>query len=490
LGTYGADSGNKRTASVSTTSGNNRQKGLKHPSRRRHEDKILQKIKMSSQKRCDDVNSMRNVSSQSKQQSRYAASSLQLDEEMDSWISPNIPTFNSFGYLSPEVAVTDNPTQNTTQNSTAESSAAKDKSLSAAADVNKPNNEKSKIIRPKPIYIKDKKYSDILDTMKSLKIAKYSIKIISGGIKLSVEDVDSFKIVKTYFAAKEIEFYTYDLADEKTFKVVLYGLPVFECSEVLEFLKEVNIHPKEVKKLHIKKTRYEDDAIYLISFPNGSTNMNDLRKVRYINYISISWAHYVRRGNITQCRRCQQFSHGTRNCYIQPKCVKCGEAHLSDKCPHEQLFTANEKALKCANCKESHPANYSNCSVRLNYIEYRKQLTEREKSKHQYQRSSRNSNNYSPRNNNHSGFSQPIHSHSQHENNHQTFSQQPPTRNAWFDNDRNLAATFTSNKNDLFTPKEIVLITNDIFSKMTKCRNKIDQIALIAEVVAKYVFNG
>jgi hypothetical protein len=52
--------------------------------------------------------------------------------------------------------------------------------------VNKPNNGKSKIIKPKPIYIKDKKFSEILDTMKSLKITKYSIKIISGGIKLSV----------------------------------------------------------------------------------------------------------------------------------------------------------------------------------------------------------------------------------------------------------------------------------------------------------------
>jgi hypothetical protein len=43
--------------------------------------------------------------------------------------------------------------------------------------------------------------------------------------------------------------------------------------------------------------------------------------------------------------------------------------------------------------------------------------------------------------------------------------------------------------NDLFTPEEIMLITNDMFSKLSTCRNKYEQLAVIAEMATKYILN-
>jgi hypothetical protein len=455
---------------VSTTPIRNRQKGIKDPSQRKHADKVLEKIEMSNNRRLDDINSLR-FSQQTQSQSR--ATQLGLEEEAESlWIKPNIPTFNSFGYLHPDGSQAD--AEMSGQNEAEEKS-------STADDVNKPKKSKNK---PKPIYIKAKKYTDVQGALKLLKIDKYGLKIISGGIKLTVETVEDFKTAKKHFADSNTEFYTYDLEEEKLFKVVLYGLPVFECDEVIECLNEVNVHPKEVKRLQTKVQR-DDSAIYMVSFPTGQTNISELKKVRFVNYISVSWAHYVRRGNITQCRRCQQFNHGTRNCHISPKCVKCGEAHLSNGCPHDEQLKSKQRALKCANCGEQHPANYSECSVRLNYIEYREKLAERDKFFRTNNRGGSQPQQYGQGNNNRRGAYRPA---------------PTPTNNAWTANNRNLAAgmntTNTNNTNNnnqkntnLFTPSEIMQITNDVFSKMYGCKTKADQVNVIIEICSKYVFN-
>ena len=35
----------------------------------------------------------------------------------------------------------------------------------------------------------------------------------------------------------------------------------------------------------------------------------------------------------TQCKNCMNFGHGTLNCHLKARCVRCGEEHLSKKCP-------------------------------------------------------------------------------------------------------------------------------------------------------------
>jgi hypothetical protein len=38
-------------------------------------------------------------------------------------------------------------------------------------------------------------------------------------------------------------------------------------------------------------------------------------------------------------------------------------------------------------------------------------------------------------------------------------------------------------------PEEIMLITNEMFSKLSTCRNKYEQLAVIAEMATKYILN-
>lgn len=91
--------------------------------------------------------------------------------------------------------------------------------------------------------------------------------------------------------------------------------------------------------------------------------------VRYVCYTRISWERQENRNRVIQCRRCQQWGHGTKNCHANPKCVKCSEAHWSREC---NLVRKDDPTtapfIKCANCKGPHLAMSNHCPT------YRKRL--------------------------------------------------------------------------------------------------------------------
>jgi len=56
-----------------------------------------------------------------------------------------------------------------------------------------------------------------------------------------------------------------------------------------------------------------------------------------------------------QCKRCQLFGHKLRNCGYAPRCVACGNSHLSGGCS-----TTREQPV-CCGCGGNHTANYRGC---------------------------------------------------------------------------------------------------------------------------------
>lgn len=72
---------------------------------------------------------------------------------------------------------------------------------------------------------------------------------------------------------------------------------------------------------------------------------------------------------IPQCKRCQGIGHSQNYCYRAPKCVKCGEGHLSNTCQKPK-----EASGRCANCKGEHTANYKGCPKFQERITSQRQL--------------------------------------------------------------------------------------------------------------------
>ncbi|KAG8239976.1 hypothetical protein J437_LFUL019347, partial [Ladona fulva] len=73
-----------------------------------------------------------------------------------------------------------------------------------------------------------------------------------------------------------------------------------------------------------------------------------------------------------QCHRCQSFGHIDKACNMPPRCVKCGNNHLTSECKKEAA-----EAAMCANCKGDHPASYRGCPSYLKLKERLRELKEK-----------------------------------------------------------------------------------------------------------------
>lgn len=172
------------------------------------------------------------------------------------------------------------------------------------------------------------------------------------------------------------EFYYHPLPNDKLKHLVLKGLPDLDITEIQEDLKNQGYEPTRVVKMKTKAdlTRKVRNPFFMISYKH-EVNLKDVRNIRYICSIKVTWDKYRNTRKVTQCHRCQGFGHGTIGCNRFPRCVKCAENHLTAECKLTDLTNP-----KCVNCKENHTANFSGCKVyqdRLQVIEKQRALRSR-----------------------------------------------------------------------------------------------------------------
>lgn len=187
-----------------------------------------------------------------------------------------------------------------------------------------------KKVRCPPIYVYNTNVCDINSIATALALNKdeYLQRVSRGVIQLTVKNQNSFNSFVAHLKEKDVRFYTHRMPDETPTRFVLSGLPVFTVPEVITELKNINIVPTNVKQLNA--TTSGDSALYIVEFKRGTCKLQDLRKIRSLFNVIVNWRPYSKKvTDIVQCFRCQQFGHGMSHCHLQPKCVKCGELHLT-----------------------------------------------------------------------------------------------------------------------------------------------------------------
>lgn len=304
----------------------------------------------------------------------------------------------------------------------------------------------------------------------------FTIKYMSIGTKISLSDITVYNNLKTKLISENIEFFSHDISSEKIDKYILSGIPKFSIEEIIESLSKYQVEPLEVRAMDQKTKRFDDEGAFIVSFKQGSTKMNNLTKVR-INYVIPKWRPFVKSSNIiTQCRRCQIFGHGMRNCNLNPRCCYCGLAHLAENC--------NSPIHKCANCKGDHPSTSVDCPKRKQFIEMRKKLASANNNKSAKPTPA-------PRNNlqNFPNMAKP----STTENTNSTYVSnhaQPIDWTKLFTNHTTppLPQT-TAAPNDKFRPDEIGPIMIEVLSGLRNCQNKEQQLILMFDIATKYIYN-
>jgi hypothetical protein len=128
-------------------------------------------------------------------------------------------------------------------------------------------------------------------------------------------------------------------------------------SVVREELETLGIHVQGA--LQLRSGRRDQDVAraltltphFILSVARGA-EAQKVRSLTELYGLRVSVESYVAPKAPLQCKRCQRFGHTQRNCGYPPRCVVCGEAHLSGEC------STPKQQLKCCSRGGNHTANY------------------------------------------------------------------------------------------------------------------------------------
>ena len=150
------------------------------------------------------------------------------------------------------------------------------------------------------------------------------IKILRTSVRVVTLNRPSFEKVKTLLVENKINFYTFDSPDKVAAKIVLTGYISVTIPQLKRVLADHDIFPREVRVLTRTESVTGEHVLYLLLFDRGTMKLQDLRKIKSLDGFVVNWRYFTKRPtDAAQCHRCQRFGHGSRNCSMTPKCVKC-----------------------------------------------------------------------------------------------------------------------------------------------------------------------
>lgn len=188
-----------------------------------------------------------------------------------------------------------------------------------------------------------------------------------GNNKVAVHcyNAECHRLVKEGLLQAKVAFHTFSRKDEKSYKVVIKGLPTYMEETLPQELAEIGFEGTNVRKLQSASKNASSCPPFLAELPAGS-DIGKFRQIKYLGNCAVEIKRFKNNtSHGTQCYRCQGFGHVSRNCNLPARCVKCCEPHSSREC------TKKEKVdpVHCCNCLNEHAASYRQCPERQKYLE-------------------------------------------------------------------------------------------------------------------------
>lgn len=340
--------------------------------------------------------------------------------------------------------------------------------------------------------VKKVKISPIVVTTPNIDIQKiaenvnvqFVMRIMSIGKKVFVESMeDKTKLIEA-LKANKIDHFSHPDDVDKTYKIILSGLPECDTNSIIDELKTKHeITPTKVTMFITKSV----NKLYLCEFNKNEVNNKKLNGIQSINQHIIKWQLYKpKRRGPTQCRKCLMYGHGISSCARFTVCALCCGSHLTSTCT---TFpdTIENPIFRCFNCASSdlphnHKATDPICPFRTKYNTTISSM--REKSKQNKKQN--------PNVNNH------------HQSTHRYVLAPPPApltasyaytaalTNAQPSAPTSLAQTFMPNFNghintntnqNLWSFTEVSNLLLNSINELKQCKSKLDQLAVIAKLL-------
>lgn len=233
--------------------------------------------------------------------------------------------------------------------------------------------------KPPPIFIKTliKNYLNFCNNIKKViePDSDFSCKSTTNALKLNLSTTNSFRAVTKFLKEKKFDYYTYQLKEEKAYRVVIRNL---HHTTPIEFIKEeINLNGFLVRNItNVLHSQNKTPLPLFFVDLEPSPNNSDIFKINSLCYSKIKIEAPKPKKQPPQCMNCQDYGHTRAYCNRPPRCVRCGDFHTSVSCQKKRELPA-----KCALCSGDHPANYKGCPIFKNIQNRIPQVQTQHKSK-------------------------------------------------------------------------------------------------------------
>lgn len=221
-------------------------------------------------------------------------------------------------------------------------------------------NIETAVPKPPPIYIPgvtniNRMMSDVTNVISA---SEFNYKCLKDGqIRLMVKTVDAYRNVVKHLEVKKINFHSYQLKQERAYRIVLKGLHfTTDVDDIKKELSDLGHKVRNIANIKSRVTKQPLSMFFVDLEPN--TNNKEVFNIEHINNAIVAVEPPNKVTEILQCYRCQSFGHSKTYCRKQFKCVKCGLDHATSDCTKEKTTPP-----QCVNCLQNHTASYKGCKI-------------------------------------------------------------------------------------------------------------------------------
>ena len=230
-------------------------------------------------------------------------------------------------------------------------------------DPEQPSTTNTAIPKPPPIFVRNLANFNLLCNALSAVIGGNNFTCQSQVRQTIIRtaDSDSYRGAINYLKSQGASYHTYQVPEERGFRVVIRGLHHTTPTDVIhKELEEKGFDVRTVTNAHhpITKTPLPLFFVELQPSKEKNTNREEIFNLKNLYYSTIRVEEPHKRKEIVQCHRCQNYGHTRSYCNHPPRCVRCAGSHESATC-----IKTRDTAATCVLCGGSHPANFKGCTT-------------------------------------------------------------------------------------------------------------------------------
>jgi hypothetical protein len=176
-------------------------------------------------------------------------------------------------------------------------------------------------------------------------------------LKIQTATPEAYRLLVNYLKNSNAQFHTYQLTLDKPTRVVIRNIhPSTDVNEIKNELTELSFVVKQVTNV-LHKTTKLPLPLFFVDLEKSEKSL-EIFQLTSLLYTKIKVEEPYKPRTISQCQNCQDYGYTRSYCGYPPRCVQCGNSHLTSDC-----IKPRENPAKCALCSSSRSANYRGCNV-------------------------------------------------------------------------------------------------------------------------------